>query len=579
MKTGRNSPFFWPVLILATLVISSCALFSIPSGEGFNPSDDGVVLAQSWRLMNGEIPHQDFISIRPAGSGYMHIIDYLLPGPLQWTSRWFVIIEYIIYSILVTLILLHTWFKELSPKRQRVIFLVIALPVFLLNINHYNLYAWTTIDALFWFSMALFSWFRYKATEARARHRWLFLAVFSAVVSMLCRQTFLLPASVLLILIVRYLWTKHSVADTLYAGAGLAPGLLYLGMLALSGSLPEFIRQMTGRTELWETGFAAFADHFWRSPVILLFIPAVLSGLVKTWLSETGRKKDTINIILITQKYITIVGVIVISFLLFLVPGQLFNWSFGLFWMLVLAVWLVYLELGGTGKGYGLAGWILLLAWTSAISLGDNAPVFVSGWLAGTAVLFLIRNDTAKIPLMDRRGIRWSGIGIAVLMLCLWVPVQRNNNYRDLPAGQLTGDGGKIYADLEHIRLNPEVFAYLSEIRRIFEESGSPRGRFVIWPNNALVYRFLDSPDPFPLDWMQAAEFAGSEERLLREVRQITTERDLVILVEKYNVKWIAREKIPVDWESEDYPYLRILGESGIETGMKSDWFRIFRTK
>lgn len=579
MKTGRDSGFLWPVLILAALVISCSALFRIPSGEGFNPSDDGVVLAQSWRLLNGETPHQDFISIRPAGSGYMHMIDYFLPGPLVLSSRWLTIIEYLIYSILITIILIISWFREASRRQQAAMLVVAGLPVFLLNINHYNLFAWTTTDALFWFSIALFSWFRVKETAARHRYWWLFLAIFSAVASLLCRQTFLLPSLLLFILIFRHLLGNGSARDCWWAGAGLLPGLLYLGMLILSGSVPEFVRQMTGRTELWETGFVAFTNHFWRSPVILLFIPAVFSGLIKIWLLETGKKTDTINVILITQKYITIIGILCLSFMLFLLPEHLFRVSFGLFWMLVLAVLLVYFERGRSGQGYGLAGWILLLAWTSAISLGDNAPVFASGWLASGGILLLIRNDTTGIRLMGSRWVRYAGVCVALVLLCMWIPAQKSNNYRDLPAGQLSREGGDLFPDLAKIRLNQEVYSYLAEVRRIYEETGSPRGRFAVWPNNALVYKFLDSPNPFTLDWMQAAEFAGSEERLLAEVRRIATEKDLVILVEKYNVKWIAREKIPVDWGSVDYPYLGILGESGVESGLKSDWFRVFRIK
>jgi len=29
---------------------------------GFNPTDQGFILAQSWRLLHGEIPHADIVS-------------------------------------------------------------------------------------------------------------------------------------------------------------------------------------------------------------------------------------------------------------------------------------------------------------------------------------------------------------------------------------------------------------------------------------------------------------------------------------------------------------------------------------
>src|SRR6266498_2935031 len=49
---------------------------------GFHPTDQGFVLGQSWRLLHGEIPHRDLISARPLGSAALHVVDFLLPGPL-----------------------------------------------------------------------------------------------------------------------------------------------------------------------------------------------------------------------------------------------------------------------------------------------------------------------------------------------------------------------------------------------------------------------------------------------------------------------------------------------------------------
>ena len=47
------------------------------SKYGFNPTDDGHVLANSKRILFGEVPHKDFISVRPAGSAYLHVFEVL----------------------------------------------------------------------------------------------------------------------------------------------------------------------------------------------------------------------------------------------------------------------------------------------------------------------------------------------------------------------------------------------------------------------------------------------------------------------------------------------------------------------
>jgi len=66
-------------IIIAVLLAILFSQLNYVENEGFNPTDEGVVLAQSWRIINGETPHQDFISIRPAASGYLHAINYYYP--------------------------------------------------------------------------------------------------------------------------------------------------------------------------------------------------------------------------------------------------------------------------------------------------------------------------------------------------------------------------------------------------------------------------------------------------------------------------------------------------------------------
>src|SRR5690349_11471336 len=47
---------------------------------GFNPTDDGFVLAYGRRLLDGQVPHRDFITIRPVGSALLHLPELWLGG-------------------------------------------------------------------------------------------------------------------------------------------------------------------------------------------------------------------------------------------------------------------------------------------------------------------------------------------------------------------------------------------------------------------------------------------------------------------------------------------------------------------
>jgi len=574
MRSLQNSkPLTISLLVAAGLLILHIG-FRIPSGEGFNPSDEGVVLAQSWRILKGEIPHHDFISLRPAGSGFFHLIDFVLPGPLIIVSKWLTLIEYLIYSITISLLLINLLFRDTRPAfRNRLVAGSVILSA-LLNVNHYNLFAWTTIDALFWFSVALYGYYRYQGKE-NSNNLWIFVAVATSIISALCRQTFALPAAVLMILLLIRILREMKPRTLVAYVAGLTPGIAYLLMLLVTGSFREFLVQMTGRTELWETGFVRFFNAFWHSPAVWIMIPVIVTLLCKRWYQETGKKTGRIESIIITQKYVIIIGIILGSILVFIMPERLFGMALLMLWLTVAALVLV---LAGEGHvaGKEIILWVLLLAWTSSISAGDNAPVFATGLLAVSALLLLIRH----LPTLKayRTPVYLTGF-LLVVLLGLYVKAQKENNYRDLPTARLTIAGGTLFRDLAGVRVNPELASYLQDIRRIYHDCGSPAGRFAVWPNNAIVYRFLESRNPFPLDWMQQPEFAGSEERLMKQVEELLNGQELFILVEKFNVKWIAGEKVPLNPGSGDYPYLDILRRMYREVPSGSEWFSLYVRK
>src|SRR5205807_9797349 len=80
---------------------------------GFNPTDQGFILAGSWRFLHGELPHVDLISPRPLGSPILHIIDFALPGPLFLMSGLLTMVEIVLTAVALTVVLtgrpVRTW--------------------------------------------------------------------------------------------------------------------------------------------------------------------------------------------------------------------------------------------------------------------------------------------------------------------------------------------------------------------------------------------------------------------------------------------------------------------------------------
>src|SRR5438094_941331 len=84
----RHGVMMWALVVLPT------AFHLLFSRLGYSPTDDGFVLAWSRRLLLLEIPHRDFISIRPAGSALLHLPELAFGGYAFWVSRWIVWIEF-----------------------------------------------------------------------------------------------------------------------------------------------------------------------------------------------------------------------------------------------------------------------------------------------------------------------------------------------------------------------------------------------------------------------------------------------------------------------------------------------------
>jgi hypothetical protein len=127
---------------------------------GFNPTDDGFVLGQSWRLAHGQTPHIDFTSPRPVGSALIHLPEAFVPLGMMGISRLVVALQllWIAYAT-VSLVTLGRW--RLSSLQQFAL-LTIA---FSLNVGVWPMMPWHTIDGLFIGVTAL--WLALRRTDSR----------------------------------------------------------------------------------------------------------------------------------------------------------------------------------------------------------------------------------------------------------------------------------------------------------------------------------------------------------------------------------------------------------------------------
>src|SRR6185312_11855792 len=103
------------LLRLVPVVALAVALFAILGPWGANTMDGGLILAQSYRILHGQVPHLDFLTPRPAGSAYLHLVDFLLPLPLVLASRLVAVCEFAASALFFGLLVYRRRLAELGP--------------------------------------------------------------------------------------------------------------------------------------------------------------------------------------------------------------------------------------------------------------------------------------------------------------------------------------------------------------------------------------------------------------------------------------------------------------------------------
>lgn len=80
-RSGRNwATWARRIVLLAWPVVVTASFTWRTARYGFNPTDQYYILADSWRILHGQVPHADFVTARPAGSPIYHMVDFLLAG-------------------------------------------------------------------------------------------------------------------------------------------------------------------------------------------------------------------------------------------------------------------------------------------------------------------------------------------------------------------------------------------------------------------------------------------------------------------------------------------------------------------
>jgi hypothetical protein len=506
----------WPAVLVFAIYLRFGRL-------GYNPTDDGFVLAASQRLLHGAVPHADFVSARPIGSSIIHTVDILLPTRLEATSRIISIAESVAYTMLLAVIAFARW-----PRRWSLWHVLVTVIAVLINMHGFPIMPWHTIDGLL-FCAAGFAAILVGADPPRQSRAivGMLLLGFAALV----KQSFFFAPLIGILLLLRAYptpWRQRLGALWKPVVAGLAPGVLYGLWVAAAGGLSDMIDQLTGgQSTIGEQLFTVFSKPEDARHVMM----RVFSVIVLLVLGRAALRLPSFWGILATIAARTGVTLLVVGSVRHqhLVMGG--TWGDELVWILLAVVaWQLWAdhELDVAGLVIGATAWMAMLSW------GYPTPDMVAGSVALVVVVRVWRGVPA-LPNVVRE------IGFAVAVIATLVVLNGTYHdfrvlrdtqvYRDAAKPGLTKDLGSVTSELSGIRTSPNTYAYVDAVRGCLQRF--PASRVALLPDNPGLYAIFDLRNPFPVDWSYYYEMvADAKARMIDAAHRLSDRGDYLVLFE-----------------------------------------------
>jgi len=529
------------------LIIVPAAAHLLFSWRGLNPTDDGFVLALSRRILEGQVPHRDFISIRPAGSAFLHAPFVLFGGDRTfWVSRSFVWFQFACIA--------WAWAAAVGRLSAApfgaVEKAVFGLVAFAYSSHAFPVMAWQTIDGLFFLSIGLVLCLGTSRGGKTAGYALIGM-------SCLCKQSFLPMTFAVVILgdwrLVRY-WLAMALPGAAYfaylAGAGAVPDAV-VQMGAHAGTVPgQMGRYLFSRVALFGAawGYASLALAFGHGSL------------------RTAAQKD--------------VPILAGALMLF---GALSVISAGLkdvytpFWALfgITAGAVLFLVSAGTepfisARAGALA---LLAAWCASLSVGYRTPALASGALAAAVLGYgrdALRHAREMSPV---RKLAYPLLIVVLAVTMAEYGIVRNEHiYRDRPARELRFSLDGLLPGGRHIRTNENTFRFLADLKAAIGKAGGKA--YAVIPDVAGYWARSQRTNPLPVDWAQGTELA-SRPLVDRVTQTLEAGRgDIAVIAQKVEASLLADGFVPLR-DSDHYAVVRFVRDHFTKTA-ETEFFDIY---
>ncbi|MBI4858690.1 MAG: hypothetical protein HY815_00200 [Candidatus Riflebacteria bacterium] len=507
-------PRLWLEGLLFVLVVSVWAHLSY-SWLGYNPSDEGYMLSGSRRLLDGQVPHRDYLSLRPVGTHALHAHLLLWAGDrLIWWSRFVSWIQFALTAWL-WVVLVHRTFDAFRSPALR---LGVGFVAFAASAHSFPIMPWNSVDGLFFITVGLWVFL-----EADPRWRPAGLVLIGS--AALFRQTFALVSPLFLLVLGQILSPRAWLATA-------APGVLYNLFLLVTGALTDGVVQMTshasGTGRVWTEVF----DYRWamaRGVVLVALYAGVASRLAGT----PGRWAALGCILGAAALALRAAGLPLLE------PPVLG----GYFFFGLAAGTLPFLARSDRPK-LRVALLATVAACAVTLSEGLPKPTLAAGALFLVFAAFVLDTEWRLSPAVTGRSAP-AVLALACLGCLVVFHAKRVGMvYYDRPGHQLKHELGDVFRGARGIYSNENTHGFLRDLTGSVEwvKKNRPGKRYSVIPECPQFWAVSDQPNPLSSDWPIDPEInhPAVRARLTGEIDR--GKGSVVFVVQKY-VAFSLREK------------------------------------
>jgi hypothetical protein len=518
-----------PTVSIMFLILVPIVGHLLFSSLGFNPTDDGFTLAYSRRIIEGQIPHRDFIIIRPFLSPLLHVPFVLWGGDYTYLlSRFFVWFQFACMAWAWVFIIekgLRLSFSNLEKISTALITLAVSAHTF-------PTMAWHTIDSLFFTSIGLVLCVNEKQPGK-------IIGYFLIGLAYLCKQNFIFIAPFSIIILGD--WRKIK-----YWLALLMPGILYVTFLLLTGALPDAILQLTSQSDLLTYGF-----YIYIQPKLLLivligyFSARFIIGSAHINFPLRNSIKEWFGLLTLSVLLLIVISLVFIS------GRYILALSFWVFSLVVGVVVCFLLEKGEKTGGFIKVALILLtMAWSASITIGWPYPDLASGPLVALLLAFTLPLIRRKLEQLKLGYIFPVTLMFFSSMVLLSFRIARMQHvFRDLPATKQTEKLDLVLPGGKGIKTNQNTYSFLSDLGEAIKVSKNFGNTYTIIPDCAGWWAKSPQANPLPIDWVQKIEL-NKPELISRVIQDLELIRNTnIVIVQKVEAKKLRDGFVPFSEE------------------------------